>query len=62
MKESLIDIYFEAFNSQGHKTANYMLGINISTFCVLSGIYEAKENIKNLEQSEWGGLLYTDKL
>jgi hypothetical protein len=60
MNERILEIYFDAFNRHGHDSANGIMGIYVSNFSVFSRIYDTEENIKNLELSEFGGLLYTD--
>ena len=62
MNERLLKIFFEAFNTSGHKSANNYLVINDKNFSIFSMIYDINENIQNLEKSEYGGLLYTDNL
>jgi hypothetical protein len=60
MTDSLLETFFKAFDSFGHKSANGLIGIQTSSFCVFSAINDTDENIQDLEKSEWGGLLYTD--
>ena len=62
MNERLLEMFFEIFNTSGHKSANAFLGIDDKKFSVFSLIYDVNENIQNLEESEYGGLLYTDNL
>ena len=62
MNERLLKTYFEAFTFSGHKSANRLIGIDDKKFSVFSMVYDIDENIQNLEESEYGGLLYTDNL
>jgi hypothetical protein len=60
MNERQLKIFFKALDAHGHKSANVIMGIITNEFCVFSRINDLNENIRDLEQSKFGGILYTD--